>query len=198
MSYPNHLGFEPKLFPSIIQYGLAPMYKQIRCMENLSKMAEEKYARLNMTDMYLDPKTKKLALSNVRKLFQREFQEQLGIKYFVPDPRNGGNSNNGPMAKRFFNSPSVTAKILDISPETVYCLSVCLNMVNSRNFQNPVKFDKFANQTFNLMACDLFNFGNIAGTMHTLLVHGSSYIRYAQEELGIACGSLTENREVLN
>ena len=29
-----------------------------------------------------------------------EFKNKLGIKYFVPDPINGGNSNTGPQIKR--------------------------------------------------------------------------------------------------
>ena len=190
--------FDPVLFESIKHYGFATMHKRIRCMENLSKMAEAKYARLYFTNMYCNPQSKKCALMDVRKLFQKQFKPKLGIKYFIPDPKNGGNSNTGPMATRFFAAPSETASILGISAETVYVLSVCLNMINSKVFQNTSKFEKFANQAFRLLLCDVTNFGDITGTMHTLLVHGSLFIKYAQEELGVAPGDLTENREVLN
>ena len=99
------------------------------------------------------------------------------------------------MAKRFFSSPNVTASILSITSETVYTLSVCLNMINSKTFQNPLKFEKFARQSFRLMSCDLFGYGNMSANMHTLLVHGSLYIKYAQDDLGVAPGDLSENRE---
>ena len=45
------------------------------------------------------------------------------------------------------------------------------------------------------MSCDLFGYGNMSATMHTLLVHGSLYIKYAQDELGVAPGDLSENRK---
>ena len=99
------------------------------------------------------------------------------------------------MAKRFFSSPNVTASILSITSETVYTLSVCLNMINSKTFQNPLKFEKFSRQSFRLMSCDLFGYGNMSATMHTLLVLGSLYIKYAQDDLGVAPGDLSENRE---
>ena len=190
--------FQPVLYDSIKQYGFCPLHKTIRCMEGLSRMAEARYARLYLPDQYCNPQTRKSALLVVRKIFQQEFKERLGIKYFVPDPKNGGNSNTGPMAKRFFSSPSITGSILRISAETVRVLFVCLKMINSKVFQNTKKFDVFAKHAFRLILCDVADYGDISGTMHTLLVHGSLYIKYAQEELGVAPGDLTENREVFN
>ena len=102
------------------------------------------------------------------------------------------------MAKIFFSSPNVTSSILSITSETVYTLSVCLNMINSKTFQNPLKFEKFAWQFFRLMSCDLLAYGNMSATMHTLLVHGSLYIKYARDDLGVAPGDLSEKKGILN
>ena len=41
--------------------------------------------------------------------------------------------------------------------------------------------------------CDLANYGNLTANSHALLCHGSLYIRYAQEELGVSVGALSEN-----
>ena len=66
------------------------MHKRIRVVENICIMSECKYAYTHYTDKYVNPKTRPAVLKEVRKHFQREFKEQLGIKYFVPDPINGG------------------------------------------------------------------------------------------------------------
>ena len=40
--------------------------------------------------------------------------------------------------------------------------------------------------------CDLGYFANVSANTHSLFCHASLYIRWAQEELGISLGSLTE------
>ena len=41
--------------------------------------------------------------------------------------------------------------------------------------------------------CDLGNHGNITANTHAMLCHASLYIRWAQEELGVSLGALSEN-----
>ena len=79
--------YSPILFDTIKQYGFCPMHKRIRCMENLAKMSEAKYARQYFGEKYCNSKTKNAALLDARKVFQKEFREKLGIKYYVPDPK---------------------------------------------------------------------------------------------------------------
>ena len=101
--------------------------------------------------------------------------------------------SSGPISKRFFDSLSETVSILGISAYPLQTLAVCLKMINSICFQNPLKFERFVRHAFNLICSDVVNFGDITGTMHTLLVHGSQYIRHAHEDLGVAPGNFTEN-----
>ena len=56
-------------------------------MENLAKMSEVKCACLYFGEKYCNSKTKNAALLDARKVFQKEFREKLGIKYYVPDPK---------------------------------------------------------------------------------------------------------------
>ena len=56
-------------------------------MENLAKMAEAKYACLYLVKKIHNSKTRNAALLEARKVFQKEFKEKLGIKYYVPDPK---------------------------------------------------------------------------------------------------------------
>ena len=65
------------------------MHKRIRIVENIAHMAEHKFARQNFFDLYCANKSQAVKLAHEH--FKMEFKNQLGIKYFIPDPQNGGN-----------------------------------------------------------------------------------------------------------
>ena len=190
----DSFDFDPILFHDLKKYGFAPMHKKVKCVENICLMAEEKHAVLNYPDIYFNPEQgKKQALEKTRAVFKLNFKEQLGIKYFIPDPKNGGNSNNGPMMTRILNSPVVSARILNVSVQSLLYIRKCIYMLNSTSFVNPFIYDKFARAAFVNIISDLGDYGHFTGTTHSLLVHGSLYIRWAQDELGVSIGSLSEN-----
>ena len=66
-------------------------------------------------------------------------------------------------------------------------------MINRTSFVNPVVFDRFARAAFACVISELSNYGDLTANTHALLCHGSLYIRYAQEELGVSIGALSEN-----
>ena len=78
------------------------------------------------------------------------------------------------------------------SPVTLYQLGTCCHMINRITFVNPSVYDKFARAAFNSLMCDLGNFAKMSANTHSLFCHASLYICWAQEELGISLGSLTE------
>ena len=185
--------YEPVLFEDVKYLGSNPMHARICVVNQLGIGSEHKYAQIHLSDLYFNPKTKEKALKTAREHFQTQFKNKLGIKYFMPDPRNGGNSNTGPTIKRILENISVSAEIYDISPVTLYRLKVCCDMINRTFFVNAKVFDRFARAAFNSMIVDLGNFTNISGTTHSLLCHGGLKIRWAQEEIGVALGDLSEN-----
>ena len=97
------------------------------------------------------------------------------------------------MMRKLLGNIAVTSSILEISPVTLYRLGSCLHMVNRTTFVNVKVYEKFARAAFDSIVCDLGNFGNLTANTHALLCHGASYIRWAQEELGVSLGWLTEN-----
>ena len=94
---------------------------------------------------------------------------------------------------RIIENVSVSASIFQISPETLYRVGRCCDMVNRVSFVNPLVYDRFARAAFDSVMCDLGNFGNITANTHSLFCHASLYIRWAQEELGVSLGALSEN-----
>ena len=190
----DSFNYNPVLFDDVKHLGAHPMHDRIRVGENIGKSAEAMYAATYLPDLYYNtPKTKKETLKLAREHFQTEFKEQMGVKYFFPDPKNGGNSNTGPSMKKIFHNPSISAKIFEISPVTMYRVGVCCDMVNRTKFVKAAVFNKFARAALSSLLADLGSFANISGTTHSLLCHGALKILWAQEEVGVALGDLSEN-----
>jgi hypothetical protein len=96
------------------------------------------------------------------------------------------------MMKRILGNISVSAKILGVSPTLLYRLGTCLYMVNRTEFVNVFVYQQFAKAAFASVIGELGNYGSITANTHSLLVHGASYIKWAQEEVGVPLGWLTE------
>ena len=191
---PASFEFEPVMFGRIRHLGFCPMHRRIRAVENICKLSEQKYAATHYPLLYyhLDTEKKAKAIKAANKVFKDKFKNLLGIKYFVPDPQNGGNSNTGPQISRILANCQISADILEISPDVLFYLGKCCDFINDTSFVNPEEFDSFAKNAFAAITFELGEYGTITGTTHALLCHGSLYIRYAQNELGVALGALTE------
>jgi hypothetical protein len=66
-------------------------------------------------------------------------------------------------------------------------------MINRTRFVNPDVFDRFARAASNSLMSDVGNFAPISANTHALFCHGSSFIKYYQEEFGVSAGALSEN-----
>ena len=129
--------------------------------------------------------------------FQQKFKARLGIRAFFPEPIKGGNSNTGNVARRFFKAAATSADILGIPEELISTLWELLTAINSSKFQDIEKFESKAKVAFYLWR-QVFS-KTMTANLHMLLVHGSLYLRWAQEEVGLALGTLTEGSiEVAN
>ena len=131
------------------------------------------------------------------KNFQEQFKKRIGIRAFYPEPKLGGNSNTGNVARRFFRSAKISAEILGIPRELISTIWELLVAVNSTKLQDIQNFEKRAKEAFSIW-CQVFE-KPMSGNLHLLLAHGSLYMRWAQEEVGVPLGVLTEGSiEVAN
>ena len=149
------------------------------------------------------PKQKgvRAAACNAKEIVTRDFQEKfkarLGIRAFYPEPIKGGNSNTGNVSRRFFKSAATSADILGVPEELISTLWELLAAINSSKFQDIEKFESKAKVAF-YMWRQVFT-KTMSANLHMLLVHGSLYLRWAQEEVGVPLGTLTEGSiEVAN
>ena len=202
-TYNYHSGdcfdFKPVMFDNIKHLGFNPMHKAIRVVENIAHMAEQKYAKIHHSNLYcgenyVKTKTKNTraeAVSLAHKHFKTEFKNQLGVKYFVPDPINGGNSNTGPQIAKILKHYKISALIFEISPELLLNIAKCCYMLKSTSFVNVDDYDMYSREAFKCIMSELGNYGNLTANTHALICHGSIYIKYAQEELGVSLGALS-------
>ena len=129
--------------------------------------------------------------------FQSKFKARIGIRAFYPEPQLGGNSNTGNVARRFFQSAAISADILGIPEDLISTFWELLVAINSTNFQDIQKYETKAKEAFNFWR-QVFP-KVMTANCHLLIVHGSLYLRWAQEEIGVPLGTLTEGSiEVTN
>ena len=196
---PKSFDYDPVMYKHIKHLGFCPMHRRIRTVENICHMSEIKYAKTHFPQLYYAPPTKanpnpiKSTIKKAHEHFKAEFLRLLNLKYFVPDPVNGGNSNTGPSICRLLSNISISASILEISPVTLRLVGKCCHMINRTKFVKPHVFDKFARAAFSNLMSDLGNFANMSSTTHALFCHGSLYIKSVQEDYGLALGDMSEN-----
>ena len=133
------------------------------------------------------------AKNTAMELLQKRFssKEGGGIRIYKPDPR-GGNSNSGNCARRFFSKPSVTAKILNCPVELISNVQYLLHAYNSTDYQNIALFKDKARLVHRLWRESLGQYRLLTQSFHSLLAHGHLFLTYAQRDLKVALGELTE------
>ena len=157
------LSADPVLFPDIKNYSLSPLHMRMRVFEATWNAAIDLHVSLEPCTRLGQPCTlhpylyaaQKVpgvkspracacdAKENIKKRFQREFQERLGLRCFYPEPK-GGNSNTGNLATRVFQNSAVSASIFQIPESLLLSLWELLKAVSSSEFQDIDKYKEDA------------------------------------------------------
>ena len=99
----------------------------------------------------------------------------------------------GNLSWRFHENPSLSSSVVKLDPTIIALVGVLLDMLNSTNFEDPKTYRALAIVTHKLIVSDLGDHVNISGCVHSTLCHGDLFLRFAQTELGVPLGFLTEN-----
>lgn len=132
---------------------------------------------------------KDAAMEALQKRFSSK--EGGGIRVFKPDPR-GGNSNSGNCSRRFFSNPPVTARILGCPVELISNVHDLLHAYNSTDYQDIEAFKIKARLVHRLWRESLGQHRLLTPSFHTMLAHGHLFLQYAQQDLNVSLGELTE------
>ena len=193
------------MFDDIKQYSCSPMHMRMRVFEaiwnaSIDKMVGQEPCTRAGLPCTLHPtltaKTKGSRASAcdakeiLKRKFQGNFQEKLGLRCFFPEPQKGGNSNTGNVATRVFHNSAIAAEIFEIPESLLLSLWNLLKAISSSDFQDIKLYEEEARRAFDLWT-EVFE-KPMTANVHLLVSHGTLYLRWAQEEIGVALGILTE------
>ena len=94
-----------------------------------------------------------------------------------------GNSNSGNTSRRFFADPDLAAEITGINKDFIVKLKIILEAMSSGHKINERKFEEFCKDTAR-MYVQLYGWHPMTPTLHKILVHGSTVIKYAILPIG--------------
>ena len=125
--------------------------------------------------------------------FQQEFLNKLGgLRISFPN-RQGGNSNTGNTANRFFMSAGITSQILCLSEELIQSIWKLLTFLNSTHQSfSPESFKLEARICFQLANVELVPYKQMTGTFHMVLAHGAQVMKYYLDNFNLPVGCFTE------
>ena len=91
----------------------------------------------------------------------------------------GGNSNRGETANRFFAYPEISAKILGLPVNLLKQMWRLLQMLNKVSKHAKVeKYVELAEKVHSIYRTTVGKVKRMSGTVHKVIVHGADYIRY--------------------
>ena len=126
----------------------------------------------------------------VKRRFQVQFQDRLGVRAFFPEPQKGGNSNTGNVAARVFQNSAISAEIFKVPESLLISLWELLKSISSSEVQDINCYEKEARRAFDLWT-NVFK-KPMTANVHLLISHGALYLKWAQNDIGVPLGILTE------
>lgn len=89
-----------------------------------------------------------------------------------------GNTNDGNIARKFFENPSITTEITGLDEEVIRKFAILLQAIASNRQCDPQKFDSFAK---NLAKFVINKYGlyYMSSTVHKILFHSAEIIKHA-------------------
>ena len=199
------LSAPPVMFSDIKGYSCSPMHMRPRCFEatwnaSIDKLVSQEACSREGLHCTLHPdlvaKTKGIraaacdAKDVLKRRFQAQFQERIGVRCFFPEPIHGGNSNTGNVATRVFQNSAISAEILQIPESLLVSMWELLKAISSSEFQDVDAYEKNARRVFDLWTTTFDK--QMTANVHLLVAHGGLYLKWAQNEVGVPLGILTE------
>ena len=164
--------------------------KEIKNTSMVKKGAGTMHLRMRSMEYYMRVGTKKkskhlgITFKEVEHIIQQELKKKIGIRVnFVKQGK--GNSNTGNTAKRFFENSKIVSEALGIPRDIIEDNS-------TKTRKSPEKYKKTAHIAFDRLVQNCIEHSDITPSIHILLVHGHTFLKYAQD-FDIPLGRLSES-----
>lgn len=161
-----------------LSFGISLLHAWIRLFESLLHLSY----RLPLRTWRVDKDKKELFEQNKKRL-QLEFKNRLSL--IIDKPKPGfGNSNDGNVARKFFQNYETSADITQIDQELIRKFYIILQTMSSGFQINTEKFQKFCLDTASLYVT-LYAWMPMTPTMHKILMHGPKIVSEALLPIGM-------------
>nr|XP_047142895.1 uncharacterized protein LOC124817133 [Hydra vulgaris] len=160
----------------VLKLGICSLHLWMRCMEWIFNTACKLPAVKQGRNI---PSQKSKEFIENKKKFQHLFKIQLNIR--VSFVRKGcGTTNTGNVARKFFNNPIVTGKILNLDIRMIKLFRDLLIDINRTTTRPDIKvFKQKSEHLFALITNDKFlKTIPMSQPVHRVIVHGTSFMRY--------------------
>lgn len=170
-----------------LSFGISVLHSWIRLFESLLHLSY----RLPIRTWRVDKKNKE-ALEENKKRIQAEFKNRLSL--IIDKPKPGfGNSNDGNVARKFFQNFQISAEITQIDQNLIRKFYIILQTMSSGFQINSEKFKKYCLETA-VLYTTLYSWMPMTPTMHKILIHGSNIINEALLPIGMLSEEAQEAR----
>lgn len=164
--------------PQSLRFGLSILHARIRFFETILHLAY----KLPIKKWQARSAEEKEIVKKTKEEIQKAYRERTGLLIDMPKP-GFGNTNSGNTSRRFFADPELACQITGISKEFILKLKVILEAISSGHKINLEKFEEYCKNTASLYV-DLYGWHPMTPTLHKILMHGASVIKYAILPIG--------------
>lgn len=170
-----------------VSFGISVLHAWIRSFESLLHLSYKLPVR-----NWRVSKTNKELIDETKKDIQTRFKNKLSL--IVDKPKPGfGNSNNGNVARKFFQNFKVSSSITNIDEELIRRIYMILQTISS-GFQISIeKFQQYCLDTAQLYV-DLYPWMPMTPTLHKLLIHSAEIVNHALLPIGMLSEEAQEAR----
>lgn len=175
----TELVLERNVNENCYKYGLSTLHAWIKFFECIVHIA---YKLPIKSWRIVDEQNKRVVAENKEKI-QKKFKDEIGL--IVDVIKTGyGTSNDGNTARRFFSNIEQAAQITGVDKTLINNFSVILRTLSSGLHINVTNFEKLLKETF-ILYIKLYPWYYMPVTVHKVLVHGISYIKYSNVPIGM-------------
>lgn len=170
-----------------LSFGISVLHAWIRLFECLLHLAY----KLPTQTWRINKETEKIVEEN-KKRIQSEFRKHLSL--IVDKPKPGyGNTNDGNVARKFFQNSQLSATITGIDQTLIQKLYIILQTISSGFKIDTSKFKSFCLNTAELYVT-LYPWYPMTTTLHKILIHGDEIISNCLLPIGQLSEEAQESR----
>lgn len=161
-----------------LKFGISPLHARIKFMECILHIAY----RLSFKKWRTTKETKEEMEAN-KAVIQQNMKVVMGLNVDVVK-QGMGTSNDGNMARRFFQNPYKTADITGVKEELIHRFKIVLATINCSSAIDTAKFHVYCMDTAKFFV-EHYGWYQMPVTVHKVLMHGSKIIAEAILPIGM-------------